>query len=121
MTTNFATAGLAGLMLVAMAVSVSANAADGNCGGSITAEGRATRVGGSDDFERYNGHVPADLASRRAISAWQSYVADHCPGYSAVWRRALVKDVECDSGMGHENCTAIASPRRKLFSWLLSE
>jgi hypothetical protein len=29
--------------------------------------------------------------------------------------------VECDNGMGHEYCTATATPRRKLFSWFLPQ
>jgi hypothetical protein len=97
-----------------------ANAASGAaCDAIISAQGRATRVEGSDDFIRFNRHVPADLAQRRAISAWQSYVADHCPGYSAIWRRATNTHVDCDSGMGHDDCMATGQPRRKLFSWFL--
>jgi hypothetical protein len=90
------------------------------CNAAIEAEGTATRVEGSDDFQKYNGHVPGDLARLRAISAWQGRVADLCPGYSAVWRRATNANVECDSGMGHDTCTATGTPRRKVLSWLLS-
>ena len=101
-------------------MSLTANAASGTaCDAIISAEGRATHVEGSADFEKYNGHPPADLAQRRAISAWQSRVADLCPGYSAVWRRATNANVDCDAGMGHENCTASGQPRRKILSWLL--
>ena len=68
---------LAGLIA---AVSSSANAASGTaCDRIVSAEGRATNVEGSDDFKKYNGHVPANLARLRAISAWQGRVADQFP------------------------------------------
>ena len=106
--------------VLAASLSASANAASGTaCDAILSAGGRATRVEGSADFEKYNGHVPDNLAHLRAISAWQSRVADLCPGYSANWRRATNTNVDCDAGMGHENCLASAQPRRKFFSWIL--
>jgi hypothetical protein len=109
-------AALAAALLVPATAAKAANSA---CGVALSAEGKSTRVEGSDDYNHYNGHVPADLARLRAISAWQGRVADSCPGYSAVWRRAFNARVDCDSGMGHDYCTATATPRRKLFSWFL--
>jgi hypothetical protein len=111
-------AALAAAFLVPAATAKAANSA---CGVALSAEGKSTRVEGSDDYKHYNGHIPADLAQLRAISAWQGRVADTCPGYSAVWRRAFNARVDCDSGMGHDYCTATATPRRKLFSWFLPQ
>ncbi len=106
--------------VLAASLSTSAHAASGTaCDAILSAEGRATRVEGSADFEKYNGHVPGNLAQLRAISAWQSSVADHCPGYSANWRRATNTNIDCDAGMGHDNCMASAQPRRKFFTWFL--
>ena len=111
-------AALATSLLIA-SLPFGANAANDPCGRALSAEGRATRVEGSSDFKRYNGHVPADLARLRAISAWQGRVADLCPRYSAIWRRAVNAHVDCDAGMGHDTCIATATPRRKLLSWIL--
>ena len=111
-------AALASSLLIA-SLPFAATAADDACGQALSAEGRATRVEGSSDFNKYNGHVPADLARLRAISAWQGRVADLCPRSSAVWRRALNARVDCDAGMGHDTCIATAAPRRKLLSWIL--
>jgi hypothetical protein len=90
------------------------------CGDMISVTGTSTQVEGSGDFKKYNGHVPADLAKLRAISGWQGAVADHCPEYSAVWRRATEKSITCDASAGHQHCTATGIPRRKILSWLHS-
>lgn len=118
MTRIFSTALIAGFLIAGCAAPASA-ASGSACDTIISAEGRSSHIEGSADFEKYNGHVPANLAQLRAISAWQSHVADICPGYSAVWRRANNAHVDCDAGMGHENCLATAQPRRKILSWLL--
>lgn len=110
---------LAAAAALIAALPLSAEAAKSACGGVVSAEGRATRVEGSDDFRRFNGHVPADLARLRAISAWQGKIADTCPRHSAIWRRALNPSVDCDAGMSKDWCIATASPRRKLFSRFL--
>ena len=92
---------------------------DYECGDMIAVTGTSTHVEGSDDFKKYNGRVPADLAKLRAISGWQGAVADHCPQYSAVWHRATEKSITCEASAGHEHCTATAIPRRKILSWFL--
>ena len=88
------------------------------CGDMIAVQGQSTNVDGSADFKKYNGHVPKNLAELRAISGWQSAVADHCPQYSAVWRRAEEKSITCDAGEGRQICTATAVPRQKILSKL---
>jgi hypothetical protein len=124
MTKSFPSVLAAACLLSAVPVSsvpAHANPADFyECGDMISVTGTSAEVEGSDDFKKYNGHVPADLAKLRAISGWQGAVADHCPEYSAVWRRATEKSIECDASSGHQHCTATAIPRRKILSWLLS-
>jgi hypothetical protein len=88
------------------------------CGDMLSVEGTSSNVEGSDDFKKYNGHPPADLAKLRAISTWQGIIAEQCPHDSAIWRRAKEKSVECEGSAGHEHCTATAIPGRKILSWL---
>jgi hypothetical protein len=105
--------------LLASATQAHANPADYyECGDMIAVEGKSTNVEGSADVKKYNGHVPENLAELRAISGWQSAVADHCPEFSAIWRRATEKSITCDAGAGHVTCTATAIPREKILSKL---
>ncbi len=106
--------------LLAPVTQVNANPADFyECGDMISVEGKSSNVEGSADFKKYNGRVPENLAELRAISSWQSAIADHCPEFSAVWRRAEEKSITCDAGAGHQICTATAIPRQKILSRIL--
>ena len=106
-----------------MAASAGALAADYdvNCGTIIEGTGVSSRVEGSDDWNHYRGKIPPGLAKRRAIVTWEQVVAQSCRGYSAKWWRSKAKNIECDSGAGHEYCSATAVPGRKLFGWLIPE
>jgi hypothetical protein len=59
----------AAVFAAALVVPVAANAAGSACGVALSAEGKSTHVEGSDDYKHYNGHVPANVARLRAISA----------------------------------------------------
>jgi hypothetical protein len=105
--------------VLASVTQANANPADYyECGDMIAVEGQSTGVEGSADFKKYNGHVPENLAELRAISGWQSAVADHCPEFSAIWRRAEEKSINCDAGVGHVTCTATAIPAQKILTKL---
>lgn len=97
---------------------VPSNAAGVDCTAMVSANGISSQVEGSADFERYAGKVPAGLAKRRAIDAWQMTVATKCAGYSSKWWRARAANVECEGTAGHTHCTATAKPARKLMSFL---
>ena len=114
------------IMAMALALSVltlpaKASEAATACNTIISAEGKSIHVEGSDDFEKYQGRVPPDLAQRRAIAAWQSKVASACPAYSVRWWRSVARTIDCQSGMGKSICKVSAAPAPKLFSlsWLL--
>lgn len=105
----------AALIYALAAGAPASNAADVDCRATISADGVSAHIEGSADFEQYRGKVPDGLAKARAIAAWQGKVTASCPGYSSKWWRAKAAQVDCDSGMGHQSCTATASPVRKLF------
>lgn len=106
-------------LIYALAASAPAsNASDVDCSAQISAAGVSTHVEGSNDFATYHGKVPSGLAKRRAIAAWQGTVTANCPMSSAKWWRAKAANVECEGAMGHDYCTASATPARKLMSLL---
>lgn len=103
-------------LTLATGLTTAASANTMKCDALVAATASSSHVDGGRDFERHKGQVPPGIAKARAIEAWKSKVSTYCPGHSNKWWRARTTSVVCDGGMGHEYCTASATPARKLLS-----